>query len=238
MFNFKQIAAAVAMGGVVVSAAAETTGNAGVVSEYMFRGLESSNGAAVQGGIDWAHDSGLTVGTWASNAVAGGDNNSTELDVYAGFNGKFGDFGYEAGAIYYYFPEFDEGNANGNDISYPELYLGGSVGPLLVRAYFSNDYFGTDEDGTYVMGTFVHAVSQTVSASVQVGFASGDGVKSANQANGQAAEEYTDYSIGVTKALDDGMGLSLSLVGTDLDAANGESDGPKVVIGLKKNFAF
>ena len=110
MFNFKQIAAAVAMGGVVVSAAAETTGNAGVVSEYMFRGIETSNGAAVQGGIDWAHDSGLTVGAWASNAITAGDSSGTELDVYAGFNGTVGDFGYEAGAIYYYFSEFDEGS--------------------------------------------------------------------------------------------------------------------------------
>lgn len=232
MFNFKQIAAAVAMGGVVVSAAAETTGNAGVVSEYMFRGIETSNGAAVQGGIDWAHDSGLTVGAWASNAITAGDSSGTELDVYAGFNGTVGDFGYEAGAIYYYFSEFDEGSTTATDPSYPELYVGGSVGPLLVRAYYANDFQGSDEDGIYVMGTFVHAISQTVSASAQVGFSSGDGVETV------FGEEYTDYSIGVTKALDDGMGLSLSLVGTDLDAANGESDGPKVVIGLKKNFAF
>ena len=233
MLNFKQVATVVAMGGLYASAAvAETTGNAGIVSEYMFRGIETSNGAAVQGGLDWAHSSGLTVGGWASNAITDGDTSGTELDIYAGFNGTIADFGYEAGAIYYYFPEFDEGNAAGTDPSYPELYVGGSVGPLLVRAYYTNDFQGADEDGIYVMGTFVHAISQTVSASAQVGFSSGDGVETV------FGEEYTDYSIGVTKALDDGMGLSLSLVGTDLDAANGESDGPKVVIGLKKNFAF
>src|SRR3546814_1516398 len=39
------------------SALAAAPGNVGGFSEYMFRGVEQSNGAAVQGGLDYAHRS-------------------------------------------------------------------------------------------------------------------------------------------------------------------------------------
>lgn len=41
--------------------------NLGLYSHYMFRGVEYSDGPALQGGIDWAHSSGFYLGTWASN---------------------------------------------------------------------------------------------------------------------------------------------------------------------------
>lgn len=43
------------------------SGNVGVVSQYVFRGLSQTNGKpAVQGGVDYTHASGLYVGTWLS----------------------------------------------------------------------------------------------------------------------------------------------------------------------------
>lgn len=44
------------------------TGFAGVVSQYVFRGLSQTNGKpAVQGGLDYAHSSGFYAGTWFSS---------------------------------------------------------------------------------------------------------------------------------------------------------------------------
>lgn len=44
------------------------TGNVGVVSQYVFRGLSQTDGKpAVQGGFDYAHASGFYLGTWLSN---------------------------------------------------------------------------------------------------------------------------------------------------------------------------
>jgi uncharacterized protein (TIGR02001 family) len=44
------------------------TGNVGVVSQYIFRGLSQTNGGpALQGGLDYAHASGFYAGTWLSN---------------------------------------------------------------------------------------------------------------------------------------------------------------------------
>lgn len=42
--------------------------NIGVVSNYIFRGVtQTQDGAAVQGGLDFAHESGFYAGAWASN---------------------------------------------------------------------------------------------------------------------------------------------------------------------------
>jgi uncharacterized protein (TIGR02001 family) len=89
------------------------TGNIGLFSEYIFRGLTQTNGEpALQGGLDYSHSSGFYVGTWGSNISwlrdggsyqAGG---SLELDIYGGFKGSIGktDFGYDVGLLYYWYP--------------------------------------------------------------------------------------------------------------------------------------
>src|SRR5687767_12579042 len=61
--------------------AGELTGNVGATSDYMFRGVDQTGGAAVQGGVDYTFDFGLYTGLWVSNSTSGGGN---EADVYAG----------------------------------------------------------------------------------------------------------------------------------------------------------
>ena len=89
------------------------TGNIGVVSNYVFRGIsQSQNKPALQGGFDYAHESGLYVGFWGSNigwvSAPGNDykaNNSLETDFYGGYKGSFADdFTFDVGAIKYYYP--------------------------------------------------------------------------------------------------------------------------------------
>jgi uncharacterized protein (TIGR02001 family) len=89
------------------------TGNMGIYSQYIFRGLTQTDGQpALQGGFDYGHASGFYVGTWGSNVSwlrdfgsysAGG---SLELDIYGGFKGSIGksDFGYDVGLLYYWYP--------------------------------------------------------------------------------------------------------------------------------------
>ncbi len=87
------------------------TGNIGLFSQYIFRGLTQTNREpALQGGLDYAHASGLYLGTWGSNIAwlrdggayrAGG---SLELDVYGGYKMALGDFGLDVGTLYYWYP--------------------------------------------------------------------------------------------------------------------------------------
>ena len=99
------------------------TGNVGLFSQYIFRGLTQTNKEpALQGGFDYAHASGLYAGTWGSNiswlkenasTFAGGvitpagtyeRGGSLELDVYGGYKMSFGDFGVDVGTLYYWYP--------------------------------------------------------------------------------------------------------------------------------------
>ncbi|HEX2829889.1 MAG TPA: TorF family putative porin [Burkholderiales bacterium] len=96
------------------------TGNVGLFSQYIFRGLtQTDRDPAIQGGLDYAHSSGIYLGTWASNiswlkenfsappnAIAGTYNRggSMEWDFYGGYKMSFGDVGVDLGTLYYWYP--------------------------------------------------------------------------------------------------------------------------------------
>jgi uncharacterized protein (TIGR02001 family) len=94
------------------------TGNVGLFSQYIFRGLTQTNREpAVQGGFDFSHESGFYVGNWNSNISWLTDSkvyssSSIEMDFYGGFRNTFGlfgeDFSYDIGTLYYAYP----GNIN------------------------------------------------------------------------------------------------------------------------------
>lgn len=86
------------------------TPNVGVVSDYLFRGVSQTRHApALQGGIDYAHSSGLYAGVWASTITWVKDylgKGSTEVDFYGGYKNTFagGDWNYDMGLIHYNYP--------------------------------------------------------------------------------------------------------------------------------------
>ena len=206
-------------------------GNVGAVSEYLFRGVEGSQGAAVQGELYYSWDSGFYAGAWITNARAA----SNKTDVYAGYEGRFGAFAFGGGAVYrYYSEDIEHGTLNplGGGIDYPELFVTGAFGPASLTAYFTNDYFGTDEDGTYITGDISLPLGDTVTVVGQAGFNSGEGVEV------MRGEEYTDYSVSIEKKLEREMTVSFQVVDTDREFASGLADDPKFVVGFRKDFAL
>jgi uncharacterized protein (TIGR02001 family) len=212
------------------SAFAGATGNVGAFSEYMFRGIGQSGGAAVQGGLDYAHDTGLYIGTWASNiGFAGG----TEMDVYGGYSTKFGEVGFDIGGIYYWYTEEDETDGEYNTF---EGYVGLSFGPVAVKYYYADEanFFlgdGDAEEAGYLLGTLALPITETLNFTSNVGWYSGDEIE---RFTGDE-DSYLDYSIGLAKTIDGGFTMTLQFIDTDLDVA-GVDDEPKVVVGLKKTF--
>jgi uncharacterized protein (TIGR02001 family) len=90
------------------------TYNLGLYSSYMFRGVELSNGPAIQGGVDWAHSSGFYLGTWWSNidpyynggTRGGAKGNHLETDWYGGYAHTFENgLGVNLLGNYYWYPE-------------------------------------------------------------------------------------------------------------------------------------
>lgn len=121
---------------------AEMSGNIGVFSKYVLRGIaEENTGAAVQGGLDYANDSGFYLGWWGSSLsytydASGSDpytSTGFENDFYGGYAGSAGDFSYDIGLIQYYYLSVDD-----SDLT--ELKLSGGYGPVSLTAqYLLND---------------------------------------------------------------------------------------------------
>jgi len=143
------------------------TGNIGLYSQYVFRGLTQTNREpALQGGMDYSHASGFYLGTWASNiswlrdglTAANTPNpayrsgGSLEWDFYGGFKGNFGksDFTYDLGLLYYWYP----GDASAGFVKADNTEIYGALGWKWITAKLSytvsNKMFGVREaDGTY-----------------------------------------------------------------------------------------
>lgn len=225
------------------AATAGVTGNVGAVSNYLFRGVEQSlsSDPAVQGGIDFAHDSGFYAGTWISNTEFVGYNGalvSYETDVYAGFTFKVGGLGLDAGVLYYYYRDDTALNTL-------EAYIGATLGPVTGKVYYTPEYFGAvdaqgdDVGGLYATLSAALPLSDTLTITPQVGMSSGDGPEAFFGNDPDTLEpdgEYVDYSVTLTKALDAGMSFSLAVIGTTLDTTAYPKDDEKIVIGLKKTF--
>jgi uncharacterized protein (TIGR02001 family) len=237
------IAGAVLMAG---AANAATTGTVGAVSEYMFRGISSSNGAAIQGSLDWSDDSGFYAGVWGSNTaplLADG----TEVDLYGGYKFKLSDISnIDLGVIYYAFPENEEVNVACNplvtgvvgcNISYPEVYAGLTYAGFAGKVYYTNDFFSDandyvgspGEDAYYVNLSYGFDIKEGLNLKGAVGYQAGDGAEAV------FGEEVTDYAVTLTKALESGFAASFAIVGSDLDTGVFDDD-PKFVIGLSKGF--
>jgi uncharacterized protein (TIGR02001 family) len=137
------------------------TGNVGLFSQYIFRGLtQTDRDPAIQGGFDYSHASGIYLGTWASNIswlrdfgsyTNGG---SMEWDFYGGYKGTFGksDFGYDVGLLYYWYPgDAAPGLEKANTL---EVYGALSWKFLSAKYSYSLDdkTFGvTDSSGTWYL---------------------------------------------------------------------------------------
>ena len=103
-------------------AQAEISANVALVTDYRFRGISQSNkNPALQGGFDYAHDSGFYIGTWGSTVDFDSTtdfNGSLELDVYGGWSTEFGEnSSIDVGYIYYAYP----GDDNGLEGNYQEF---------------------------------------------------------------------------------------------------------------------
>jgi uncharacterized protein (TIGR02001 family) len=108
------------------------TGNLGFYSQYIFRGLTQTDAKpAVQGGFDYAHESGFYLGTWASNISWLNDGGlcnhgcSLEWDFYGGWKHTWNeDWGLDIGVLQYYYPGSYNPGVKNPDTT--EIYIAGS----------------------------------------------------------------------------------------------------------------
>lgn len=222
------------------------SGNAGLFSDYRFRGISQTNKKpAFQGGFDIAHASGFYVGNWNSNVDSVYYNGANlEMDFYGGFKYAVGPVTLDGGIYYYYYPG---SGANGTfKIDNTELYIGAAYQTYSVKySYAVSDFFGIDDskgawyleaNGTYDLGNGFglvgHLGYQALKKNARVTEIGQTGL----------VDNITDWKLGATYDLS-GWVFTAAYVGTNRDltggtaaASNKNISNGTVVVSVAKTF--
>ncbi|VAW47277.1 hypothetical protein MNBD_GAMMA03-1069 [hydrothermal vent metagenome] len=194
-----------------VAAQAGVSANVGMVSNYVFRGVEQTDSASASAGLDYENDSGFYVGTWVADVTDG-----LEYDFYAGWSGEIKGVSLGLGGTYYGYTEraFDEPY---KEINLSAGFLGVTLGydkgihELADEEDYSHAYIGYEKAGFW--GTI--------------------GVYDANIDAKKDAMNYLDlgYSMELVKGLDGSINY---VYASPEDSAND----PKayLILGISKSF--
>lgn len=217
-------------------ATAEVSANIGAASNYIWRGVtQSGDGPAVSGGVDYAHDAGFYAGTWVSTVDFGGDsdNNEYEQDLYLGFGGEVGNFGYDLGVTHYMYPLAED--ADFTEAFLSASYSNFSAGLAYTVASDVNDEAAAQfiEDDVYYYAAADFELPDDFGLGVTVGRYTfeDDGVN-------DAEFDYSHYRIALSKSAGDSGDFALALDKNDLDGVtNGkDDDDPRVTVSWVKTF--
>jgi uncharacterized protein (TIGR02001 family) len=191
------------------------SGNAALVSQYRFRGLDLSGGdVAIQGGIDLSHQSGFYLGTWGSSldedTVGYGH---TEVDIYGGWTGEVvSGVTADVGVIYYAYP-----NAGGNaPTDYVEVYGSAAftLGPAEATvgfAYAPDQSSLGSTDNIYGYVDLSAGIPNTpVTLNAHAGYTDGFLTVTNN-------DKAWDWSVGADVALNEHLTVGVQYVGAEGD---------------------
>ena len=227
-FKLKSLALSMAIAGSSVAALAPATtqagvsGNVGVVSQYIFRGIpQSGGGAAAQAGIDYGHESGAYLGLWGSEVA----DDELEYDVYGGYETELSGVTLGAGFTFYRYTQevFDN--------TYDELNLWAGYGPFSLS--YDVGTHGEDGDGNKDVSYSVITVSAEY-AGMYALYGMGD----------DFAGKDTDHSwieLGYGTEIAEGTDVSFSLINTSKEGSGYEKDNEAsantmMVVGITKSF--
>jgi len=219
----------------VTETASAVTGTAAIVSDYDYRGFsQTGEKPAVQLSIDYAHESGWYAGAWGSNIddfcdTPGGcyDSNgdriantaSTEVDLYTGFKGAAGDFGWDAGITYYTY-------AGASDLNFAEIYGKFSFNFVSAGLYFSNAFGHKDNDEAFYFFGDAGIPAGPLTIGTHIGYSTGDGIGQAYF--GGVEDSYFDYGLGVSYTASN---LTLGVKWIAIDAGDAGSD-DRIVLSI------
>ena len=215
--------------------------NVTLTSDYVYRGITQTNeDPALQGGFDYAHDSGFYLGVWASNLEFNSqtaDAASIEIDVYGGMAGEFQNgIGWDVGALYYFYPDQNEDVAA--DYDFLEFYGGLSYQwdseykPTAdIGVAYSPDFYGEDDNAIWLHGGVGLSVNNMIDPYIRIGYQDVEGDKTS--ADGF---DYFYYAVGVSKTIDI-LTFDLSWQdASDLDSCDGNDLCEAVVFSVSSSW--
>jgi uncharacterized protein (TIGR02001 family) len=206
--------------------------NVTVVSDYRYRGISQTNfKPAIQGGFDYAHESGFYIGNWNSNiswisdaASQGGANNVSapiEMDFYAGFKKELIGEGFasDLGVLQYYYPTTglpsSATNPNTTEIYAAQNYTLGPVTGFVKFSYAVTNTFGfANSSGSYYPDLTANYDTGVwgLAVNAHVGYQK---IAGQNVVAGVPTASYTDWKLGLTKDFGGGLSLAAAYIGTN-----------------------
>ena len=200
----KVLLAILAMAG-ITAAHAQVTGNLGLTSDYRFRGIsQSQNAPAVQGGIDYAHSSGLYIGNWNSSVSSQVYTNGAgvESDLYVGYKKDvYKGITIDVGSYNYFYPRATSAGTGSNFDTY-EAFAGVGYKDLVSAKYsrtLGNGYFGA----VNAQGTQYYQLDARVPTVVVKKLSVVAHAGKTNVANSTTLD-YNDYNAGLAYAFPQG----------------------------------
>ena len=200
--------------------------NIGAISDYRVRGIaQTSFKPALQGGIDFAHQSGVYLGTFASNVkwvkdFNGATKGSYELDLYGGYKDALTkDITFDAGLITYRYP----GNNSGATGTPGEgLFAKADTTEAYLQISYTNINFKYNRSLGNFLGNLDSKGSQyfDLNATFDLGggFALtphiGRQLVPHQGADGNAAN-YSDYALSLAKDFGGGIVVTAAFIGTN-----------------------
>ena len=226
-------------------ASAQLTANVSLTTNYKFRGQDQDvigrDGTvkdkafkpALQGGFDYAHESGFYIGNWNSsvNWLPG---NSLESDIYGGYKFKAGEIDMDVGLLSYIYP----GNSLGNTT---EGYVGATFGPVSAKYShtLSEDYFGwagtsigsghKGRNTGYLNLAFAQEIFPKTTLKASVGF-----TRFASATKDAAVANYLYYSVGGAYDLGEGFSVGAAVVGANTHGFFGPVNKNRLIVSLTK----
>jgi len=228
---------------------ADLSGNIGVHSKYLLRGIYDENpNAAVQGGFDWSNDSGFYLGYWGSSlgyhykkdyvpatdttAAIGTDytTNGFENDLYGGFAGEAGGLGYDIGLIQYVYLNVDD-----SDLTEATLKLSMADGYVRMQYLLNDGVWGNSGDIYWTAG-YAFGLPSDFGLSFDAGYytyddsASDYGVTTSSTSEFRNLNITLSHAVGTTGA---DMYVQYTVAGKDRNAVSYDDS---IVMGLTYGF--
>ncbi|MGK0266223.1 MAG: hypothetical protein ACI82N_000467 [Maricaulis sp.] len=176
-------------------------GNVALSTNYIYRGIsQTDDGPAISGGFDYAAESGLYAGVWASS-VDFGDDTTMEMDVYGGYAFTAGSWDLDFGALYYGYPDSPSA---GGDQNFWELYagVGHALGPLAwdAKVSWSPDFYMESGPATYIETGLGYEFAAGVSVDARM---------AASRFDDFPGADYEDYQLGISGTMFENVGWDL-----------------------------
>jgi uncharacterized protein (TIGR02001 family) len=218
------------------------TANVTVVNDYRYRGLTQSNfKPAIQGGFDYAHESGFYIGNWNSSISWIGDSYNTggnpvvsapiEMDFYAGFKKELiaPGFASDIGVLQYYYPtngalkqtscsvSSTSRQSCGQNPNTTEAYVAQNFTLGSVTGFVKFSYALTNIFGFYnSQGSYYPDLTMNYDTGVWGLTLNGHvGYQYIAKSTSTYDYSYTDWKLGITKDFGSGLSANISYVGTD-----------------------